>query len=148
MKALDTNAFQAPTFGLEDKIFTIGTTADAAKFEVVKEELGKHFATQAWSDGANTAISFETLTELSYHELEEPEFPLQMMDGIGDQKVEDPEYEVKLIQYRIRAQKYARCDDEYSKLVKNWKNNRSHMFAIVLQHCPPDLVQRLKSKDL
>ena len=34
------------------------------------------------------------------------------------------------------------------KLVKNWKNNRSCMFAIVLQHCPPDLVQRLKSKDL
>ena len=41
-----------------------------------------------------------------------------------------------------------RCDDEYSKLVKNWKNNRSRMFDIVLQHCPPDLVQRLKSKDL
>ena len=63
-----------------------------------------------------------------------------MMDGVGDQKVEDPEYEVKLIQYRIRAQKYARCDDEYSKLVKSWKNNRSCMFAIVLQHYPPDLV--------
>ena len=36
----DTNEFQAPTVGLENKIFTIGTTADAAKFEVVKEELG------------------------------------------------------------------------------------------------------------
>ena len=41
----DTNEFRAPTVGLEDKIFTIGTTADAAKFGVVKEELGKHFAT-------------------------------------------------------------------------------------------------------
>ena len=45
VKAPDTNTFRAPTVGLEDKIFTIGTTADAAKFEVVKEELGKHFAT-------------------------------------------------------------------------------------------------------
>ena len=70
------------------------------------------------------------------------------MDGDGDQKVENLEYEVKLMQYRIHAQKYARCDDEYSKCVKSWKNNRSRMFAIVLQHCPPDLVQRLKSKDL
>ena len=71
-----------------------------------------------------------------------------MMNGVGDQKVEDPEYEAKLMRYRIHAQKYARCDDEYAKLVKKWKNNRSRMFAIVLQHCPPDLVQRLKSKDL
>ena len=121
---------------------------EAAKFEVVKEELGKHFATQSWSDGVDAAMSFDTLTEPSYHEPKEPEFALKMMDGGGDQKVEDPEYEVKLISYRIRAQKYACCDDEYSKLVKNWKNNRSYMFAIVLQHCPPDLVQRLKFKDL
>eukprot|EP00957_Ditylum_brightwellii_P076070 5782245-Ditylum_brightwellii.AAC.1 len=40
--------YRAPTVGLEDKIFTVGTTADAAKFEIVKEELGKHFATQPW----------------------------------------------------------------------------------------------------
>ena len=44
-KVPDTNAFRAPTVGLEDKIFKIGTTADAAKFEIVKEELDKHFAT-------------------------------------------------------------------------------------------------------
>eukprot|EP00957_Ditylum_brightwellii_P066492 5047928-Ditylum_brightwellii.AAC.1 len=37
-----------PTVRLEDKIFTVGTTADATKFEIVKEELGKHFATQPW----------------------------------------------------------------------------------------------------
>ena len=48
----------------------------------------------------------------------------------------------------MHVQNYVRCDDEYSKLVKNLKNNRSCMFAIVLQHCPPDLAQRLKSKDL
>ena len=77
-------------------------------------------------------MAFDTLTEPSYHKTEEPEFPLKMMDGVGDQKVEDSEYEVKLIWYRINAQKYARCDDEYSKLVKNWKNNWSCIFTIVL----------------
>ena len=74
-KVPDTNVFWAPTVGLEDKIFTIGTTVDAAKFEVVKEELGKYFATQSWSDGVDAAMSFDTLTEPSYHEPEEPEFP-------------------------------------------------------------------------
>ena len=72
MKAPDTNESQAPTVGLEDKIFTIGTTADAAKFEVVKEELGKHFATQSWSDGVDATMAFKTLTEPSYDEPEEP----------------------------------------------------------------------------
>ena len=31
--------YRAPTVGLEDKIFTVGTTAGAAKFEMVKEEV-------------------------------------------------------------------------------------------------------------
>ena len=64
-KASDTNEYQALTVGLEDKIFTIGTTADAAKFEMIKEELGKHFATQFQSDEADAAMAFETLTEPS-----------------------------------------------------------------------------------
>ena len=98
VKAPDTNEIRAPTLGLEDKIFTIGTTADAAKCEVVKEELGKHFATQSLRDGVDAAMAFDTLTEQepSYDEPEEPEFPLKMMN-VDDKKVEDPEYEVKLI---------------------------------------------------
>ena len=95
-KAPDTNEYQAPTVGLEDKIFTIGTTADAAKFKVVKEELGKHFATQAWSDGANAAMAFETLTEPSYDEPKEPDIPVKVIVD-GETKTEDPEYEVKLM---------------------------------------------------
>ena len=61
---------------------------------------------------------------------------------------EDPEYDTKVARYRMLLTKYLRCDTEYKKLVKSWKNNHSRMFAIVLQHCPPDLVQRLKSKDM
>ena len=37
--------YRAPTVELEDKVFTIGSTMDAAKFKTVKEELDKHFAT-------------------------------------------------------------------------------------------------------
>ena len=147
-KVPDTNVFQAPTVGLEDKIFTIGTTVDAAKFEVVKEELGKHFATTSWNDGVDAAVAFDTLIEPLYDEPEEPDFPLKMMVDADGKSKEDPEYKAKLMRYRILVTKYSRCDDEYNKLVKSWKNNRSRMFAIVLQHCLPDLVQRLKSKDL
>ena len=58
-KAPVATEYRAPTAGLEDKVFTIGSTLDAAKFETVKEELGKHFATQSWSDGANAVMAFE-----------------------------------------------------------------------------------------
>eukprot|EP00957_Ditylum_brightwellii_P087862 6690941-Ditylum_brightwellii.AAC.1 len=47
----------------------------------------------------------------------------------------------------MQISKYGREIDKWSKNVKNWKNNHSCMFAIVLQHCPADLVHRLKSKD-
>ena len=149
-KALDAKEkeYRAPTVGLEDKIFTVGTTADAAKFEMVKDELGKHFATQPWSDGANAAIAFKTLTEPLYLEPQEPDIPAKFVIGADDKSKEDPEYEVKLLRYKMQISKYGRDLDEWSKNVKNWKNNRSRMFAIVLQHCPADLVQRLKSKDL
>lgn len=70
-----TTEYRAPTIGLEDKVFTIGSTMDAAKFETVKEELGKHFATQSWSDGADAAMAFETLTEPQYDEPDEPDPP-------------------------------------------------------------------------
>ena len=79
-KAPVATEYRAPTAGLEDKVFTIGSTLDAAKFETVKEELGKHFATQSWSDGADAAMAFETLVEPEYDEPIEPK-PLIRVKG-------------------------------------------------------------------
>ena len=43
----------APTVGLEDQVLTFGKAKDASMFEIVKEELGKHFSTQTWNNGAD-----------------------------------------------------------------------------------------------
>ena len=123
----------------------IGTTA---KLEMVKEELGKYFAAQPWSEGADTMMAFESLAEPSYLEPWEPDILVKFVIGADDKSKEDPEYEVKLLRYKMQISKYGRDLDEWSKNVKNWKNNCSHMFAIVFQHCPPYLVQKLKSKNL
>jgi len=104
---------------LEDKIFTVGTTADAAKFEMVKDELGKHFATQPWSDGADAAMAFKTLTMPLYLEPREPDIPVKFVIGADDKSKEDPEYEVKLLRYKMQISKYGRDLDEWSKNVKN-----------------------------
>ena len=81
--------YRLPTVGLEDQIFTIGSTKDAAKFELVKEELGKHFATQSWIDVADAAMAFETLTEPMYNEPAEPVIPDRFYN-YKDKSVEDP----------------------------------------------------------
>ena len=78
----------------------------------------------------------------------DPDIPERYIAADGGKSEEDPAYEVKLMRYKIQISKYARNHDEWTKSVKNWKNNRSWMFTIVLQHCPADLVQRIKSKDL
>ena len=126
--------YRAPTVGLEDKVFTIGSVLNDAKFETVKEELGKHFATQSWSDGADAAAAFETLTQPVYDEPAEPDIPERYIAADGGKSKEDPAYKVKLMRYKMLISKYSRNHDEWTKRVKNWKNNRSRVFAIVLQH--------------
>eukprot|EP00957_Ditylum_brightwellii_P012227 923632-Ditylum_brightwellii.AAC.1 len=84
--------YRAPTVGLEDKIFTVGTNDDATKFEIVKEELGKHFTTQPWSDGTNAVMAFETLTEPTYLEPWEPDIPAKFVVDADDVSTQDPKY--------------------------------------------------------
>ena len=71
--------YQAPTVGLEDQVFTIGSTKDAANFELLK-----------WSDGADSAMAFETLTEPMHDEPAKPVMP-ERFYNYKDKSVEDPE---------------------------------------------------------
>ena len=102
-----TTEYRASFIGLEDKVFTIGSALDAAKFETVKEELGKHFATQYWSDGANATAASKTLTQPVYDELAEPDIPERYIAADGGKFEEDPAYEVKLMRYKMQISKYA-----------------------------------------
>ena len=111
-----TNEYRAPTAGLEDMVFTIGKTKDAARFEVVKEELGKHCSTQSWSDAADVARAFEVLEEPVYTEPTEPDLPKRILTGVkvsNDKGVDtilpgevDPEYESKAQRYRMLISRY------------------------------------------
>ena len=85
-----TTEYRAPTVRLEDKVFTIGSLLDDAKFETVKEELGKHFDTQSWIDGADTAAAFENLTQPVYDEPAEPDIIEKYIAVDGGKSKEDP----------------------------------------------------------
>ena len=69
---------------------------------MVKDELDKHFATRPWSDGADAAMAFETLTEPLYLEPIEPDIPVKFVFGADGKSKEDPEYEVKLLRYKMQ----------------------------------------------
>ena len=58
-----TTEYRSLTVGLEDQVFTFGKTKDAAKFEVVKEELGKNFSNQTCNNVADATRAFETSKE-------------------------------------------------------------------------------------
>ena len=71
--------YRAPTVGLKDQVFTIGKTKYASKFEILKEELGKHFAAQSWSDAADAARAFEIMKEPKYDDPNDSELPLCLL---------------------------------------------------------------------
>ena len=77
-------------------------------------------------------MAFETLTEPSYLEPQEPDIPVKFIVGTDDVSTQDPEYEVKLMCYAMQISKYGRELDKWSKNVKNRKNNHSCIFTIVL----------------
>ena len=70
-------------------------------------------------------------------------------DGVAVEPppVEDPEYKSKSQRYRMLIRMYSCDHNEWKLSVKHWKGNASRMFAILLQHCPKDLMQRLKLND-
>ena len=66
---------RAPTVGLDNQVSTFGKAKDASMFEIVKEELGKHFSTQTWNNGADATQAFETLKEPVYIDPTESALP-------------------------------------------------------------------------
>ena len=97
----------------------------------VKEELGKHFATQSSSDGSDDVMAFETLTEPMYNEPAEPFIPEQFYN-YKDKSAEDTEYESKSLRYRMQLSMNTRNHDEWSK---NVKIGRTIILACLLLCC-------------
>ena len=65
-------------------------------------------------------------------------------DGTINTK-EYPEYESKSQRYKMLTTMFATDNREWKDNVEHWKENKSRMFAILIQHCPKDLTQSLKS---
>ena len=66
------NEYTAPTSGLENVLFTRGTTRDAARFTDTLNKLARHVEIQAWSQSAVTAKAMIDLVAPSWTEPTKP----------------------------------------------------------------------------
>ena len=139
---------RAPTVGLDNQVSTFGKAKDAAKFENFKEELGKHFSTQTWNNGAYAERAFETSKDPAYIKPTDPSLPTRFVKiknmDVNIRSEEDPEYKSKAQRYKMLTTMFATEHREWKDNVNHCKSNKSRMFAILIQHCPKDLTQRLK----
>ena len=115
----------------------------------MKEELGKHFSTQTCNNRSDASRAFDASKEPVYIEPNEPPLPTRFIHNtntdITIKTKEDPEYESKSQRYNMLTTIFATDHIDWKFNAKHWKANKSRMFAILLQHCPKYLTQRLRS---
>eukprot|EP00957_Ditylum_brightwellii_P048986 3716854-Ditylum_brightwellii.AAC.1 len=68
-------------------------------------------------------MAFETLTEPTYLEPQEPDILAKFIINADDLSTQDPKCKVKFMRYKMQIFKYGPELDKWSKNVKNWKNN-------------------------
>eukprot|EP00957_Ditylum_brightwellii_P180870 13779802-Ditylum_brightwellii.AAC.1 len=64
-------------------------------------------------------MAFETLTEPTYPEPQEPDIPAKFIVDAVNVSTQDPEYKVKLMHYKMQISKFSREINKWSKNVKN-----------------------------
>ena len=71
-EAAAANEYMAPTSGLENVLFTRGTTRDAARFTDTLNKLAMHLGIQAWSQSTVTSKALIKLVAPSWTEPTKP----------------------------------------------------------------------------
>ena len=145
--------YKAPTAGYEDVLYAHGTTKAAALFVTVNTKLARYVSVQSWGGATIAGQAMEKLVELTLIEPTRPS-PTKEFKNIERGQVPDPDNEGQMIAGDVSV---TRTRDVPVTLLKGqmdinmihykvwleetrqWKNNRARLYALILQHCPPDL---------
>eukprot|EP00956_Cyclotella_meneghiniana_P026461 scaffold57247_cov37-Cyclotella_meneghiniana.AAC.7 len=123
--------YKAPTPGLEQLVFTIGTAEDATNFTKVKDALAEYIGGSGkYKYGTEYAVN-------AVNDLVEPTF-VEPADPIPKS---DPPTVAE-----IKAHK--RWDEEFAQYLANeraWKDVKVKIFQLILQHSDPSLKEKLKT---
>ena len=151
--------YEAPTAGYKDVLYAHGTTKAAAKFGTTNTKLARYVSVQSWSGATIAGKAMEKLADPPLIESPRPSQD-EEYDTEVEVDEEDPNDSTKTIKVKKTMTKSRPKDlsklkmetDIYmlhykSWLTKdlNWKTNRSRVYNLILQHCPPDLEEILKT---
>ena len=153
-----TGKYRAPTVGYEDHIFSHGNTKAAAVFTATLTKLARMVALKNWAGATVAGRAMERMKEPT---LKEPTMP-SMVDVTEEEYVNtikgengDPDRRVTRTREKetpkdpaIIATNQAIWMIHYKQWIADsaaWKTNRAKIFALVLEHCPPDLEEVLKT---
>ena len=113
--------YRAPTPGLEDDVFAVGTAQDAANFEEVRRRLGRYVAVNFKNGGAMAQTAIERLEEPV---IEEPE---DLPDAAS--RMQEKKWEIEY--------------DKYHKQLNAWDDARKRAYQLLLLHCHPQVEEKL-----
>ena len=74
------SGFRAPTSGLEDNVFTMGTVEAAATFDEVRELLARHIAQQSWHGAGRAGKAFDEMEWPPHVAPSKPLVPMRAKD--------------------------------------------------------------------
>ena len=151
--------YEAPTSGYEDVLYAHGTTKAAAVFGTVNTKLARYVSVQSWTGATIAGTAMEKMAEPKLIALQLPS-PDEEYDSTEDQEVDDPDDVGKKMTIRVTVRKTRPKQSAILKMETDvymlhykvwitedqaWKTNRSRLYALILQHCPPDLEEVLKT---
>jgi hypothetical protein len=113
--------YRAPTPGLEDRIFTVGTAKDAANFIDVKKDLAR------WV-GVNFKIG-SSMAQAAIDDLVEPNITKPRDLGATPTQMETKIWELDY--------------EKYYKRLSAWEDAEPRAFQLILAHCHPILDEKL-----
>ena len=128
--------------------FTYGTNEAAAGYEKVLANIVRHVAVQGWTGGDKACVALETgvepvLVKPTPPPIPQPKYIKKELkpQSDGTEKEVDTLVELTEIEFWTKKEEYYLAKTEYDNDVKdyrankkNWEENKSRMFNLVLQH--------------
>ena len=137
----------APTPGLNNVVFTFGSTKDAAEFAETKSKLSRYIGTQTWRYASEAALAMEMMVAPVYTEPPRPVREYKSTtDSTGAVTINLPR--VALVNdyiFKIDCEEFSSDKKLWKEKVAAWKENNAKMFNLVLLHCPRELEEVLKT---
>ena len=150
----------APTSGLENVTFSLGTTRDTARFKDTLDKLAKHVGTWHVYEAANAAKAMKYMAEPVFMHPVRPQ--RNYYEFLTDQKISDRETMVKTsdqfnygqlntkfvddAEWKLDLDLFLVVQKKYDKYQDAWIENRDRTYNLVLQHFPPDVEAELKNQ--